>query len=144
MPRVVKGSMALKNRLPNADRRLALDRERAAAAASGLLVGVDEFEPLTHERLLPVEQCAVQIEKALRVHNDPHLRPVGRDVVEDAIAPLRRALVKLNHVGETRAAAAAQSEPQARLRRSTLLQLARDRVDRQSRYGDSGRLCLGP
>src|SRR5882672_2286998 len=113
IPRVANGSMQNS------------DAERAPAAATALFVGIDELEPLPHERLLPLEHRAVEVDEALRVDHHAHLRPVARDVVEHAVARARRPIVELDDVAETGATAAADPEPQARIHRAALLQLPR-------------------
>src|SRR5262252_1937340 len=84
--------------------------ERVAAAAALLLVGVSELEALVHERLLPVERRARQVNETLGIDENPHVVEF-----EHSVALSRRAVGEFDDVGEARAAAAAQSQPDRRL-----------------------------
>src|SRR5260370_26223652 len=53
------------------------NREAGAAPAALGRVRIDEVEPLPHERLLVVEDHAVQVDEALGVDEDPDRRRVG-------------------------------------------------------------------
>src|SRR5262245_36173435 len=90
------------------------NRERSTAAAVGLLVRVDELEALPHERLLPIQRRAVQVEEALLVDDDTNVSSVRRLQVVDDVARARLTVVKLDDVGEARAAAAADPDPKCR------------------------------
>src|SRR5512138_2075184 len=90
------------------------EAERVAAAAGVLDVGVPEDEPAVHQRLLPLDDRALQEAGALRIDEEP--RPLALvDLVE-----LRRPRRPVDEVGEPGAAAALHAEPEAALRGALL------------------------
>src|ERR1700677_4027299 len=112
MPSVAKGSMTVtESREPCGGS----DVERRTAAAAALLVGVGELEPLAHQRLLPLEDGAIEGDEALRGDSDSHPRAVVRGVLERTVTRVRRAVVNREKVGEPRAPATPDAEAQARL-----------------------------
>src|SRR5262249_11443659 len=108
-----------------------------SAPARRFLVRVDELEALTHERLLPVERRAVQVEEALLVDEDADVRAVGALEVVDHVAGARLAVVELDDVREARAAAAADADAERRAGDVPLPDLCANRVDRALRDDDA-------
>src|SRR5438067_7579949 len=92
--------------------------EAGAASAALGRVRINEVEALPHQRLLVVEDHAVQIDEALRIHEDPVCRRIGRRLgiemllreAEHAIA-LTRLAIETDVVAEPGAAAARNAKP---------------------------------
>src|SRR5260370_4700052 len=97
------------------------NREAVTAAAAGFFLRVSPLETLLHQRLLPIEHRAVQVDEALRIAHDSHRRAVFGLVVEDLVPRVRRAVVELAHVAESRATAPLRPDTHARLLMTTLL-----------------------
>src|SRR5947208_4340379 len=86
-----------------------LARERCAAAAGLLRIGVHENESLLHQGLVVVQRHSVQIDKRFRIYKDPNIAELKNAVT---FARLR---IEANVVTQTRASAALHAYAQPTL-----------------------------
>ena len=85
-----------------------------AATAARFLIGVRPLEALVHKFLLKLKHRTVQVNEALRIDHEAHLLACAGDHVVHAVARMRRAVVKFDHIAEARAATPANAHAQAR------------------------------
>src|SRR5947207_7340637 len=102
--------------LPAAGRSRLLRRERAAAAAIPRRVGVPKDKSLAHQRLFVLERRAIQVQKALGVHEN------ARAVLLEDFVAVARLRIQAHRIGQSGAAAALHAHTQpANFRRHAFL-----------------------
>src|SRR5690242_15947001 len=93
------------------------------AAAARRLLRVLELEPLIHERLLPLEHRAAEVDDALLVAEDADLAPPFLGELQHEVALPGLGVVELDGVAEPRAPAALDADADRCVRRPALGEL---------------------